>query len=61
MEFTLDEKKYIITAIDELTKQQGIANAAIGIGVIRKLQAPAVQPVNGADKEETEDDPARPE
>ena len=54
MEFTLDEKKYIIHAIDELTKQQGIANAGIGIGVIRKLQEPQA-PVNGLDKGEIED------
>lgn len=56
MDFTLDEKKYIIHAINELTKQEGIQNAGIGLNIIRKLQAPAEQPVNGVDKGEIEDD-----
>ncbi len=54
MEFTLDEKKYIIHAINELTKQEGIQNAGIGLAVIRKLQEPQA-PANGLDQGEIED------
>jgi len=57
MEFTLDEKKYVIHAINELTKKEGIANAGIGLSIIHKLQAP----MNGIDKEEVQDDTANPE
>ena len=57
MEFTLDEKKYVIHAINELTKQEGIQNAGIGINVIRKLQEAPQQPANGLDMEEIEDVP----
>lgn len=55
MEFTLDQKKYVIHAINELTKKEGIANAGIGLEVIRMLQEP-MQPANGIDKEEVQDD-----
>ncbi len=54
MEFTLDEKKYIIHAINELTKLEGIQNAGLGLAVIQKLQEAQV-PANGLDKEEIGD------
>lgn len=38
MNFTQDERKYIIHAIDALTKQEGIINAGLGIAVINKLK-----------------------
>lgn len=56
MDFTLDEKKYVIHAINELTKQEGIQNAGLGINVIRKLQEAPQQPANGLDMEEIPDD-----
>lgn len=61
MEFTADEKKYLIHAIDALTKQEGIINAGLGISIIRKLKVDPEQPVNGLDKGEEGDDVTSPE
>lgn len=52
IEFTTDEANFIINACDQLIRQTGIKNSAMGLAVVGKIQAaaPKPDPENEADK-----------